>query len=55
MHVCMEKTIAKHLGEKISTPSRDSFFKSMLFSRSRSIWEIGMPCMRSMVITVLQQ
>ena len=35
MHVCMEKPIAKHLGEKYFTPSRASFFISTPASRRR--------------------
>src|SRR5437763_1332641 len=37
--------------KQISTPARASALRSMPFSRSSEIWEMGTPCMRSITMT----
>ena len=39
----------------MSTPSRESFLRSMPAATMRSIWLIGMPYMRSITITLWLQ
>jgi len=55
VHVGVEEAVAEHLGEEDLHPLRASCLKSTPCARSASIWLIGVPVMRSMTITWLEQ